>query len=262
MARISNKDRVLNLVDGLSTTALGTVATLLESIINLQSSEDLSDLETATVSASRRKNDKSEKSGKTASKKKVGRPRKTDEDEDEKPARRKRRAAKAEEPEDDEIEPFDGTPTVEDCFDFLDDFEGEPVEGGVRELSARVKELGGDPKEISDADKRADRAADFGMFIAACDALAEKLALHDDDDIEELAEELDVEPSKRKKTTIKSIIVALNSMEDDDNGGDEEDDNGNDDEDEDDEDEKPAKRRGRKSKNEDDDLDGIEDIDD
>ena len=69
MARISNRDRAVDIIEGMSKKLQGSVAALLEAIIDLQASEDLSDLEDATASASRRnKTDKKSKKGEQESK--------------------------------------------------------------------------------------------------------------------------------------------------------------------------------------------------
>ena len=284
MARISNRDRVLDIVDSMSKKLQGEVANLLESIIDLQASEDLSDLEDATASSSRRNkaDKKSKKKVKDEKPAKRGRKKKDEDDEDEAPKKRKSKKSKP--------EPFDGTPTLDDCYDFLSEFEGEPVEGGIRELKPEVKKLGGDPDLLTEGiESRSERSEELGMFIAANNALAAKLKLHDAEDVGELAEELgiDVDKVKTKGKQIAAILVALNSDEEPDDDEEDEDDEDEieeeDDEDEE-EDEAPKKRKSKKSKSkkeksskgkkrrskkdeedeedEEDDDDGLDDIDD
>lgn len=242
MARISNRDRVLDIVDGMNKKLQGSVATLLETIVELSASEDLSDLEESTVSSSRR--DKARKGKKTEKvKSRRGRKPKVDEDDADEAPKKRGRSAKADKAEKkskrSKPEPFDGTPTLDDCYDFLSEFEGEPVEGGIRELKPEVKKLGGNPDVLTEgAETRAEKAEELGMFLAANKALMAKLKLHDEGDISELAEELgiDTDKVKSKNKQITAILVALNSDEEPE-----------DDEDDEDEDEAP-KRKSKKSK--------------
>jgi hypothetical protein len=270
MARNSNKTRIATALAALSgSTALGPIATILENFVVMKAGENIADLEDATVSASKRKAKTSKKSKDEDDEKPARKTKKRaskDDDEDDKPARKTRKSKAKDEDDEDEDKPkrtrkvratpFDEAPTMDDIYDFLENFEGEPVEGGIRELKPLVVEVGGDVDALTDgAETRSEKAEELGMFLAAHNAVRAKLMKHDAEDLEELLEELDLEAGRSKAKSVDAILQAIHEGDDEDDADDGDDDDA-DDGDEDDADEKPArKKKSKKSKKDEDDDD-------
>lgn len=148
-----------------------------------------------------------------------------------KPARSRRKAAEPDEDED-EDEAEDAVleeATVDAIVEFMSEANVEPTAGGIRELKPIVESWGGDfDALVEDGADRREKAELAGTFIAANEAAAKALAGFDQADIDELAEELGIEPARTKKATIKAILVDINS-----GGGDEDEDDADEDDDED-----------------------------
>jgi len=285
MARANNKARLLASVQNLTPTVAGQLADLLESIAGATGAEDIGEIETS-VRSSRRK----ARAEAAAAEKPARRSRRAKaEAEDEKPTRRRRGAAKAEADEKParrtrkpkvEIELLADDVTVDDLFEILENFEGEPVAGTMRDLKPLVEAYGVDAKEfLADIDGTAkEKAEELGMLLAGLKALEAQIVatLKDNGEaMDEIIEELDLElrETARPGTVAKAIIVAMHE-----DAAEAEDEDGEDEaEDEveevaprrrrrakaEDEDEKPARKSRRaKAKAADEDEDELDDLDD
>ena len=257
MARRSNIKKITDLYSGLAKPAQEAIMGVLEQMAISQADEDISDIDTSTRSEKRRARSAAKEDAKPAR-----RSRKSA-DADEKPTRGRRAKAEAEDDAEDKpkrtrrvkVAAFEGEVTVDDLFDELDNFEGEPVEGTIRDLKPQVEEYGVDIKALYEMAEEAageklsssDKATELGVMLAACQHLEAKIIAtlkEDEDAMEDVIEELDLELSERArgKTIAKAILVAINS----DDGEDEPE------EDEDDADEKPTRGRRAKAEAEDD----------
>ncbi len=262
-------------IDSLSPAATTALAAFLETVVESAAAEDIADLEPATRSRRAAK-----PAAKAAAKPARGRRAavEADEDEDETPAPRRKRRAAAEEDEAPAkptrrrkaaaAEPAapvrrarkpkaerltDESPTVDDLYEFLEEFEANEddlPEGGIREHKATLTEYGVadfSNFEGSTAEKREQMAGE----VLALQTLEARLMQHDDDELEELAEDLDAEEAKSKKGNVRAIIVALSAEREEDEDDDADEDDGDDELEEDadeddadeDEDEAPAPRR-------------------
>ena len=258
MARVNHKARLIASTANLSSAVAGQLADLIESMTAMGSAEEISEMETA-VRSSRRKA-KAEAAEKPA--RKTRRAKAVEEDEDEKPARRTRRAAKAEVAEKParrtrraKAETLPEDVTVDQLFDILEEFEGEPVEGTLRDLKPIAESYGLDTKAfLADLEGTPkEKAAELGMFIAACKAIEAQIVATlkaDDAAMDEILEELGLDVTGRASKIAKAIVVALNTEaeEGDDEDEDEDGDDADADEEDEDEDEKPARRTRRAAK--------------
>ena len=150
------------------------------------------------------------------------------------------------------VEPFEDDVTVDDLIEELENFEGEPTEGGLRELKPLAEELGIDVKELIAQVEEAEnvkltakeRAEEVGMCIASSNNLLAKIVAtlkEDEGAMDDIIEELALELSERARPAAiaKAIVIELNNAADDADG----EDDGAEDEDDDIEDEKPARRK-------------------
>ena len=287
MARVNHKARLLAAAATLPSASAGILADLIESMVVNTNGEEISELETA-VRSSRRK-----AKAEVADEKPARRSRRSAKAEvEEKPARKSRRA-KAEVADEKparrtrkpkaEVLPEDVT--VDDLFEILDSFEGEPVAGTLRDLKPLVEAYGVDVKAfLAELDGTAkEKAVELGMMLAALQSLEAQIKAsiaEDDDAMAEIIEELDLElrENARASTIAKAIIVAMHEEveegDDEDEGEDDADDEDNADDEEEEVaprrrrrakaevEEKPARKSRRAAKAKDEDEDDLEDLDD
>ena len=251
MARISNKTRLLSAVSSLPNATAGQLADFLESVVAATGAEDIGEIETSVRSSRRKaKAEVAEKPARRTRRAKA-------EPEDEKPARRTRRAKAEVEDEGDEkparrtrkpkAEALPEDVTVDDLYDILEKFEGEPLAGTLRDLKPEAEAYGLDVKAfLAEFEGTAkEKAEELGMFVAACKALEASIVAslkEDEDAMSEIIEELELDLSERARagTIAKAIVVALHDEAED--GEDDSDDE------EEEEEEEVAPRRSRRAK--------------
>lgn len=252
---------ISSLLSNLSPAAQANTLAFLQSVAVGNENEDIGEIEVSTRAARRKaraaaKAEAAKPARGTRSTRKAA--------EDEKPVRKTRTARKAADEEDEapvrrarkpKVEAFDGEVTVDDLYDVLDNFEGEPVEGTIRELKPLLEALGADVAGIYEAAEEEsgekltskEKAVELGVHLAAMQALSAKIVAtlkEDEEAFDDIIEELDLELSEtaRPGTIAKAIIEAINAEtgdEDEDEGDDE------DDADEEEEEEEVAPRRKR-----------------
>ena len=299
MARRSNASaRITSLLASLSPAGIAAVAAVAEQLAVANANEDIGDVEHSTRAERRKARAAAKAKAEAKPARGTRTSRRAKDEDDEKPTRATRRGSKAAEDEDEKparrprrakVEAFDGDVTVDDLYDVLDNFEGEPVAGGVRELKPMAEAYGIDVAALYEAAEAeaggklstADKANELGVIIAACKHLEAKIVStlkEDAEAMDEIIEELELEFSERASDAkvAKGIIEAINAGDDaaDEDEDDADDEDGEDDEDEEEEvaprrrrsaraekEEKPA-RSSRRSRKNDDDLSDLDDLDD
>lgn len=294
MARRSNIQKLMDLATNLSKPAQAAIISVMENMAAGNAAEDIGDLENSTR-ASRRRTRAEKEDAKPA--RRTSR-RSREDEEDDKPARRARRSAKAEADDEPEAkprrarrvkaEPFDGDIVVDDLFDEMDNFEGEPIDGTIRDLKPLVEEYGVDVKALYEAAEEeaggklssSEKATEIGVILAACQHLEAKIVAtlkEDPEAMDDIIEELGLELSERArdKTIAKAIIEAINAEVGEDEGEDDEPEADDEPEEkprrgrrakaeaeDEDDDDKPARSSRRSKRRSDDDLSDLDDLDD
>ena len=268
------KAKVHALIDEMPSTAVGAVLQLLTAF---KPGGDLDDVDGEVKPRSRRRRAAADVPVETKTPRRGRRAAAKDEDdEDAKPVRRRgRRSAKTEDEDDFEA-------TLEGMDAFMNSVEVEPVEGSVKELRAGLAEYGIDANQLVDAGASLDeKKEEFGVALAAMNALFEKLVACDKPALAELALDVGADTARSNKVTAMNILVAFNqdeeADEDEDEDADEEDTDEDEEEaapkrrrrrakvetDEDEDEEEAAPRRRRRSAKADDEDDGdLADLDD
>jgi hypothetical protein len=265
MARVNHKARLVVLANSLSPSVAGHLADFLETMAVNAANEEIAEIDMSTRAGRRRAKAEAAAAETAAPARKRRAPKA--EVEEAPPARRTRKPkaevaeaapAKVRTPRAPKAEPLEEDVTVDDLYDILDNFEGDPILGGLRELKPQAEAYGFDieallasaEEESGEKLSTKEKAEELGIAIAASIALEKQIVATlkidesaMDDIIEDL--ELDISEKARAPAIAKAIVIALNDAGDDE---DEEDaDEGDEDEDEDEVEEVAPRRRRAKA---------------